>query len=688
MAETTGRAPDQPTPRATPAYQLAPVFTKKEKPVCPPFEPGDRRWVEDWYWDFDNPDEEENDGVDRLSALPVEVLIMIISHLTPGSLLAISRTSRLFRSLTSPIRDETIWREARRRNGWRDLEAGGMNEVQHAKLVEGRICFAWETCRRDFSLRTVLCRPCALRLIKEGDAISTEFWHLHPQTFSCCLSTRKKPDGSDVPDGQDSLFYTPDVTKQAALLYDKEANALARNESPQSASLAHVSRRTKFKGRVRRDAAKMVANEKSLAQARGVEAERRRRMRRETITEKMVSLGWEEEDFCCDCGNLACAASWCLQCFEDDFDDDIDDWESSSDERGELSELAALLPEDEELRDARIVAKIKAKFHTDCTPAPFEYAENFLYDDRRLGYEEWEACKDPLIEYAARNEHERLWREEQEGQKYRQDELKPLFERLKGVVASARQGVFLSLATFYDLSSVKTLWQDEDAYDDPEAWVSAEPTILRDLFDHIHRGKVRLFDRIARAHLNDGIALPSFVKTVLECEHGACVDGEPSKGLAPLHAVLTDSDMDPILSRLTSLFRCGICSAKRSYPAIAIHLVDEHSVTNVPAYANIPSEAFRQVTKGLLDDFGLSHDISFAAFEKAHGDARFDVTTRTSSGETETSVGETWAHVLSGKSPAELEAGRRKLSASTDRNILKIRLSVVHSEQAADSSPI
>lgn len=154
--------------------------------------------------------------------------------------------------------------------------------------------------------------------IKEGDAISTEFWHLHPQTFSCCLSTRSaflrflpssevltcvSPQRSRtvamsptaktvrcatfaVPYADElafaALFYTPDVTKQAALLYDKEANALARNESPQSASLAHVSRRTKFKGRVRRDAAKMVANEKSLAQARGVEAERRRRMRRET----------------------------------------------------------------------------------------------------------------------------------------------------------------------------------------------------------------------------------------------------------------------------------------------------------------------------------------------------------------------------------------------------------------------
>lgn len=63
-----------------------------------------------------------------------------------------------------------------------------MNEIQHAKLVEGRICFvrtfdtpklptltsspiglrrggrSWQQYRRDFSLRTVLCQSCASRL--------------------------------------------------------------------------------------------------------------------------------------------------------------------------------------------------------------------------------------------------------------------------------------------------------------------------------------------------------------------------------------------------------------------------------------------------------------------------------------------------------------------------------------------
>ncbi|BGP26334.1 hypothetical protein JCM10295v2_005282 [Rhodotorula toruloides] len=703
MAETTGTTIREPARCAAPSYRLATVFTTKgEKPVCPPFEPGHRSWIEDWDWDHDDPQEQENDGEDRLSALPTEILLMIVSHLTPGSLLAVSRTSRLFRSLLFTKRTEMTWKEARRRSGWRDLEAGGMNEVQHAKLVEGRVCFvcaaaegSWEKYRRDFSLRTVLCQPCATEFIKESEAISTEYWHLHPQTFSCCLTTRKKPDGGDVPNGQESLFYTPDVTKQAALLYDKEANALARNESPQSASLVHVTRRTKFKGRVRRDAAHMIMVQDSLVNVQCAEAETRRRLRREMITEKMIALGWEEQDFYCDeCGNLACAASYCYQCFDNAFEDDIDDCEASSNEEAEPSELAELLPEAEELRDTRILSKVKAKFHSDCIPAPCGYAQDFLRDDRLLRDEEWDACRGPLVEYAARNRHERLWREEQEDQEYRQDELKPLYERLKGVVESARQAVFLSLATFLDLPSVKTLWQHQVAFDDQDLSDLADPAILRDVFDHIHRDKVRLFDRSAREHLADGVALPAFVKTVLKCDTSSFVDCDPSKGLAPLHAVLTDNDMDPVLSRLTSLFRCGVCSAKRNYPAIAIHLIDEHIAKNVPAYAQVPSAAFRQAIKCLLDDFGLSEDTSLVAFETAHGNARFHVTTRTCSSETETNVGETWAQVarsslglLSGKSPADLDAGRRKLSAATDRDIVKIRISVVHSEHLVDSLP-
>lgn len=117
----------------------------------------------------------------------------------------------------------------------------------------------------------------------------------------------------------------------------------------------------------------------------------------------MTALGWEEEEcvvavstnlqcltfgtlriYCEGCGYLACDAPWCYQCFDDDFDDDFDNWELSSNEEDSLSELAELLPEDEDARDARILLEIKAERHGDCIPAPHDYADSFLNIDRLL----------------------------------------------------------------------------------------------------------------------------------------------------------------------------------------------------------------------------------------------------------------------------------------------------------------
>ncbi|BGP33931.1 hypothetical protein JCM10296v2_005740 [Rhodotorula toruloides] len=59
----------------------------------------------------------EDIAPDRLSNLLPELLWMVISELTPGSLLAISRTSRFFRRLVFTKRAEPIWTNAMKRDG-------------------------------------------------------------------------------------------------------------------------------------------------------------------------------------------------------------------------------------------------------------------------------------------------------------------------------------------------------------------------------------------------------------------------------------------------------------------------------------------------------------------------------------------------------------------------------------------
>lgn len=66
--------------------------------------------------------------------------MQVISELTPASLLAISRTSRFFRRLVFTKRAEPIWTNARKRDGWIDLQAGGWNEIEYAKFVSKDAC--------------------------------------------------------------------------------------------------------------------------------------------------------------------------------------------------------------------------------------------------------------------------------------------------------------------------------------------------------------------------------------------------------------------------------------------------------------------------------------------------------------------------------------------------------------------
>ncbi|BGP26322.1 hypothetical protein JCM10295v2_005270 [Rhodotorula toruloides] len=152
---------------------------------------------------------------------------------------------------------------------------------------------------------------------------------------------------------------------------------------------------------------------------------------------------------------------------------------------------------------------------------------------------------------------------------------------------------------------------------DPATWADVRPSVLSLVLANERRDKLRLLDR-------NGYRIGNCAYFVLNREPSPFVDSGPSKGLAPYHSALSDDDINPIFDRLVSLFRCGVCSARRG------------------------------------------------------------------PGELETSVGdETWAHCrsvltlfdvhfdveLSGKSPVNLELSRRKLSHSTDRNVVQIKLS-------------
>lgn len=180
-----------------------------------------------------------------------------------------------------------------------------------------------------------------------------------------------------------------------------------------------------------------------------------------------------------------------------------------------------------------------------------------------------------------------------------------ILRRLEAASAAEGRDFTLTFATFLTLPSVKTFVK---AFDTSQ-WQPTEPQILHEISYSLRCDKIRLFDRIARCLSSDDTPLPAAIKTILDRETSAFIDYGPSNGLAPLHATLTDADIDQVLARADALFRCGICSAKLNYPYVALHILHDHDDKSPTAFANLPSAAFRRALKGLLRKLGADRHL-------------------------------------------------------------------------------
>ncbi|BGP33926.1 hypothetical protein JCM10296v2_005735 [Rhodotorula toruloides] len=654
MAETTYAAPKQPATSAATAHKLAPVFLEKAKPVRPPYEPPDRSWIEEWESDEQV---EKKDTTDRISGLPVEIIMMIDAHLTPAPLLAFSRLSRFFRSLVFTQRAESIWAGVRRREGWQDSEAGGLTEVQLAILLDGldgAVCQEHSYPSTDFELRIRLCYLCLTKLRHKGESIS--------RSTGICIRALS------------IVVYQP--AKISAELHRLEAEAVAQNQSAQTVSEAYVVSRAHYRQRAKNDAIFWLCNAERLQEEETAEHDCRIDLRRKDIAAKLFALGYIAQDV----EEARSEGWWCTACFHRDYEHDFNAWKSAErwrlktaqeslqhartedqpSDRGVLDNVSGIgsyeqeLAEFEEESREEIMAAMLAQWHSSCIPAPAEMLE-FVESDERLTGEEWDRFKGPLVELADRERSDR-------------------FGRLEETIYAAHQkGQARPSTPFLAFPILKTLGTIASLVFDSTGWPDIKDQIVNEIRTRARLDKIILFDRMARAHYAENTLILLHLTRIVAFSSSPFVDCDLSNGLAPLHAALTDHDMDPLFAQVTSLFRCGICSTKLPYPDIAIHLFDDHDVLSVPAYAHVPSSDFRKAIKSLLDVLGHSSQVELTAFEVFYADCRFDVTTRTAKGELETSVGETCAQVLSGKSPAELDASRLKLSHSTDRNIIEIK---------------
>ncbi|GAA5864883.1 hypothetical protein JCM3774_004260 [Rhodotorula dairenensis] len=477
-------------------------------------------------------------AVDRLSALPQEILWLICEQMAPGSLVQASRVSKLFRRMLTTKKAEKLWRQARLNEGWKDLEAGGWNEIQYAKFIDGTEC---QVCGKVASSRLQVKRRMVLRA----------YAFLNEESWWCWCSVTDDDTIIEVFEEEMIEIFDFDPAAGTDEEYDDMLDCM---RSLHASCLRFPEAFTSY---------------------------------------------WDV------CGD-GCEGDW-----------------------GETDEPDA----------------------------------------------EWCDLADLYVHLSQTNKEQRKLREDSVARPVRREALRPLFERIKQLSALRQNAHFFTFAYFCEgLDSIKRLWSSAGAAPKPVHLPRVERFLVKEVCDEIRWEKVRLFLRIAHAILDDGptSVLPHWAVSMLDYVDSRIRDLEQRDTLKRycLSGVV-DVDMDAILSRATALFRCGFCSTKLLYPAIANHLVETHRAGPVTAYAHVPAPAFRRAVNDLLVEMNLPRTTSCETLA-GH---RFDVEETSASGVQMTLCDQSWDEVLAGKADCELPRKRRQVDGDkTDRAIVAIRL--------------
>ncbi|BGP12382.1 hypothetical protein JCM10213_002013 [Rhodosporidiobolus nylandii] len=95
--------------------------------------------------------------------LPLDLIYEICSNLEPADLLALSTTSKVFRSVVTGNASKGLWLAARARVGLPELELANMTDLQYAQLMHGKGCSFCErknAGKPDVYMRARICTAC------------------------------------------------------------------------------------------------------------------------------------------------------------------------------------------------------------------------------------------------------------------------------------------------------------------------------------------------------------------------------------------------------------------------------------------------------------------------------------------------------------------------------------------------
>ncbi|GAA5863541.1 hypothetical protein JCM1840_000056 [Sporobolomyces johnsonii] len=168
----------------------------------------------------------ERAELEAFKAMPLDILVEIMSHLDTKTVLAMSRSCSSFRRILHSDDGVSVWRQARANtNGIPDLEAGALKEWEYASLIYDRSCHICQnvpTLHVDFVFKIRACSRCRRsnsKLSKLGPLITGKY---HPLVWECVPMM----DGAYNPE-----FWEPSAQKISAELYAAEKKGKAAVEA-------------------------------------------------------------------------------------------------------------------------------------------------------------------------------------------------------------------------------------------------------------------------------------------------------------------------------------------------------------------------------------------------------------------------------------------------------------------------
>ncbi|ORY73449.1 hypothetical protein BCR35DRAFT_307207 [Leucosporidium creatinivorum] len=125
--------------------------------------------------------------LELFTSAPLDVLTLVFSHLDTSTLLAVSRTCRVFRQLTHAPSGKGLWVAARANTPGQlpTLQASDFPEWEYASLVFDRNCWGCQKGRAvtvDYTIRLRGCAACMRKLSLRREKIHGSF---HRLTFDC-----------------------------------------------------------------------------------------------------------------------------------------------------------------------------------------------------------------------------------------------------------------------------------------------------------------------------------------------------------------------------------------------------------------------------------------------------------------------------------------------------------------------